>query len=130
VGCVVAIDEDRAVRVRFGSVDHRFERRSALRLAFALTVHKAQGSEYPAVIVPLFAEHRAMLRRAVIYTAMTRARSLLILVGQPAALASALAESRRDARGSGLRERLARAAGGPRRLELDPIESAGEDFTA
>jgi exodeoxyribonuclease V alpha subunit len=107
LGRVTAVEpKTKTVSVLFGGVPHRFEAWSDLKLAFALTVHKSQGSEYPVVILPLFLEHRVMLRRAVIYTAMTRAKKLLILVGQHAALSRALSETRRDLRGSLLRARL------------------------
>jgi exodeoxyribonuclease V alpha subunit len=107
LGRVTAVDPGRgAVTIVFGEAVHRFESFSDVKLAFALTVHKSQGSEYPVVILPLLLEHHVMLRRAVVYTAMTRARRLLVMVGQHGALARALAETRRDARGSLLRQRL------------------------
>lgn len=86
--------------------------------AFALTVHKSQGSEYPAVVLPLFTEHFPMLRRSVLYTAMTRAKKLLIIVGQKRALTLAVGEARRSERFSLLETRL----GGP-----GPAAFSGED---
>ena len=118
------------VEVRFGETTHRFDAWADLKLAFALTVHKSQGSEYPVVILPVFLEHRAMLRRAVIYTAMTRARSLLVIVGQPAALARALSETRRDVRGSLLSRRLATLRSGGSMLEADDETRNAMDETA
>jgi exodeoxyribonuclease V alpha subunit len=126
LGRVASVDaKTKIVEVRFGDAVHRFDSWSDLKLAFALTVHKAQGSEYPVVILPVFVEHRVMLRRAVIYTAMTRAKKLLVIVGQPAALARALSETRRDARGSLLGRRLAPAAATERRVE--PEDDPGRD---
>ena len=55
--------------------------------AYATTVHKAQGSEYPAVVIPLVTQHWAMLRRNLVYTAVTRGKRLVVVVGQPKALA-------------------------------------------
>jgi exodeoxyribonuclease V alpha subunit len=129
LGRVVEVSaETRTILVSFGGRTHRFESWMDLKLAFALTVHKSQGSEYPVVVLPVFLEHRVMLRRAVIYTAMTRAKKLLVIVGQPAALARALAEARRDARGSLLRLRLS-AVGDDRRVvayDQDAFEAVEE----
>ena len=61
-----------------------------LVLAYAVTIHKAQGSEYPAVIVPIAAQQASMLRRKLLYTAVTRASRLVIIVGSRAALAEAV----------------------------------------
>ena len=66
--------------------------------AFALTVHKSQGAEFPAVILALFPEHQLMLRRSVLYTAVTRARRLLVVVGTRAALSTAVADTRTQER--------------------------------
>jgi exodeoxyribonuclease V alpha subunit len=62
--------------------------------AFALTVHKSQGAEFPAVILALFPEHQLMLRRSVLYTAVTRAQRLLVVVGTRSALSSAVNDIR------------------------------------
>ena len=68
---------------------------SSFQLAYATSVHKAQGSQVPVVVVPLFGGHRMMLTRNLLYTAVTRAERATVLVGEPAALDFALA--RRDA---------------------------------
>ncbi len=107
LGQVVGINpESGVVDIVFGHEPHTFREWKDLSLAFALTVHKAQGSEYPVVIIPLFTEQRIMLRRSLVYTAMTRAKKLLIIVGQKAALAMAIEESRRWSRWTLLRSRL------------------------
>ena len=59
-------------------------------LAYATTVHKSQGSEYPAVVVPLTTQHFALLRRNLVYTAVMRGKRLAVLVGQKRALATAV----------------------------------------
>jgi exodeoxyribonuclease V alpha subunit len=59
-------------------------------LAYATTVHKAQGSEYPAVVIPVTTQHWAMLRRNLLYTGVTRGRRLVVLVAQPKAVAMAV----------------------------------------
>lgn len=75
--------------------------------AFAVTVHKAQGSEYPAVVIPLLREHGRMLRRDLLYTAITRARRLVVLLTEPDALERAVRTASSAARVSLLRRRLA-----------------------
>lgn len=77
-----------------------------LRLAYATTIHKSQGSEFPAVIVPLLGQHFVMLRRNLVYTAMTRARRLLVLLGSRQALAMAVRNTHQAPRYSRLAERL------------------------
>ena len=59
-------------------------------LAYATTVHKAQGSEYPAVVIPVTTQHYPMLRRNLLYTAVTRGRNLVVLMAQPKAVAIAV----------------------------------------
>jgi exodeoxyribonuclease V alpha subunit len=109
VGRVRAVDPDTGrLEAVFSGKTHVYRGAEAddLAPAFALTVHKAQGSEYPAVVLPLFTDHFPMLRRSVLYTAMTRARKLLIVVGQKRALALAVGEARRAERFSLLERRL------------------------
>ena len=81
-----------------------------LELAYAVTIHKAQGSEYPAVVIPLTTQHYPMLRRNLLYTGVTRGRELVVLVGQRRALGIAVSGSRADRRWSKLGDRLAAAA--------------------
>jgi exodeoxyribonuclease V alpha subunit len=75
-----------------------------LTLAYAQSVHKAQGSEYPAVVIPLLTSHFVMLSRNLLYTAVTRGKRLVVLVCDPRAIALALARDRRDERRSRLAE--------------------------
>jgi exodeoxyribonuclease V alpha subunit len=77
-----------------------------LAIAYAVTVHKAQGSEYPAVIVPLLRQHGRMLRRKLLYTAITRARRLVVLLTEPDALERAVRETGDLRRTTLLRQRL------------------------
>ncbi len=74
--------------------------------AFAVSVHRAQGSEFPAVVVPLTTQHFMMLRRNLLYTAVTRARKLVVLVGSRRALEIALQRAETESRWSGLAWRL------------------------
>ena len=75
--------------------------------AYAISVHKAQGSEYPAVVLPIMTTHYVMLQRNLLYTAITRAQRLVVLVGEPRAIAIAVRNARPLARYSGLATKLA-----------------------
>ncbi len=86
---------------------------SDLQPAFAITVHRSQGCEFPAVVVPLVMRHYLMLQRHLLYTAVTRARRLVVLVGARRALELALANSEQRDRESGLAERLRRLVVAP-----------------
>lgn len=78
----------------------------ALVLAYATSIHKSQGSEYPAVVIPFGTQHFVMLSRNLLYTAVTRARRLCVLVADKRAIRIALDEQRKDDRFTRLRERL------------------------
>jgi exodeoxyribonuclease V alpha subunit len=78
----------------------------SLRLAYAISIHKSQGSEYPAVVVALQTSHFPMLSRNLLYTAVTRAKRLCVLIADPRALRIALGELRREQRSTGLGQRL------------------------
>lgn len=80
--------------------------RSRLALAYCATIHKAQGSEYPAVVLPLLTEHFVMLQRNLLYTGLTRARKLAVIVGQRRALELAIQNDRPRHRLSFLAERI------------------------
>jgi len=85
--------------------------RNELQLAYAITVHKAQGSEFPCVILPLHTSHYALLQRNLLYTALTRGRKLVVVVGSRRAVGLAIANNRIQARHSGLRQRLREGCG-------------------
>jgi len=115
VGRVSNADEDaRELLVEFDgrSVTYDWEELDELSLAYACSVHKAQGSEYRAVILPLHTEHYVMLRRNLLYTAITRGREWVFLIGDRRALSMAVRNAHEDARLTMLTERIrARAAG-------------------
>ncbi len=93
IGRIEKIDDlDRRMQVRFDerSVAYDYSDLDELVLAYACSVHKAQGSEYPCVVVPLHTQHYVMLRRNLLYTAITRGRRLVVLVGARRALAIAV----------------------------------------
>jgi len=77
-----------------------------LALAYAVSIHKSQGSEYPVVIIPLLKAHFMMLQRNLIYTAVTRGRKKAIIIGDPAAFAMAVRNSESKTRRTLLKERL------------------------
>lgn len=77
-----------------------------LELAYAMTIHRAQGSEYHTVIIPLLAAHRVLLNRNLLYTAVTRAKGRVILVGQKKALFMAVSRTRKGKRNTILAERM------------------------
>ncbi len=82
-----------------------------LTLAYAMSVHKSQGSEYPVIILPLVFSHRIMLQRTLLYTAVTRARQKVVLLGKKAALYQAISNDKTRRRYSLLAERLVGADG-------------------
>jgi exodeoxyribonuclease V alpha subunit len=111
VGLVASIDpEDISMTVRFDGRDVAFEASDLddLILAYACTVHKSQGSEYPAVVIPLLTTHFMMLTKNLLYTAVTRGKRLVVLVCDPRALELALSAGRSSgARHEPRRTRLA-----------------------
>jgi exodeoxyribonuclease V alpha subunit len=111
VGIVVRVEpEEERLAVKFDEREVVYEDAAldVLTLAYATSIHKSQGSEYAAVVVPLLTTHFVMLSRNLVYTAVTRAKRLCVLVADPRALALALAETRREERVTRLAERLRR----------------------
>ena len=97
---LIAHFDGREVAYGFGELDE-------LVLAYATTIHKSQGSEYPAVVIPLTTQHYTMLARNLLYTGVTRGKRLVVLVGQRRALAIAVKNGSGRRRWSKLREWLA-----------------------
>jgi exodeoxyribonuclease V alpha subunit len=109
VGLVAGIDpEDGAMRVRFDEKEVAFDAAELddLVLAYACTVHKSQGSEYPAVVIPLLTNHFVMLSRNLLYTAVTRGKRLVVLVCDARAVDLALSDHRTGHRRTHLAARL------------------------
>lgn len=111
-GVVVSIDEAGKVAVAFDErvVEYSKGQASALRLAYALTIHKSQGSEWPWIVVVCHSTHTYMLSRQLIYTAITRAKKGVVLVGDEAGLERALKNVAPSKRNTSLTERLRGAA--------------------
>src|SRR5215203_5820820 len=110
LGTVARIDEDEgAVVVDFEGreVAYPFGELDTLVPAFATTIHKSQGSEYPAVVIPVVTQHYTMLARNLLYTGVTRGRRLVVLVGQKKAIAIAVRGGQMKRRWTKLREWLA-----------------------
>jgi len=116
IGRVAALDPDeqeltvdydgRLVTYDFGELDE-------LALAYSLSIHKSQGSEYPAVLIPLHTQHYALLQRNLLYTAVTRGRQLVVLVGSVKALSLAVQRQDTARRYTALKWRLEHGAEPP-----------------
>ena len=87
-------------------VDYSFRQLEELELAYAITIHKSQGSEYPAVVVPVHSGPRMLMTRNLIYTAVTRARSCVCLVGIPETFQAMVNNEMEQRRYTGLKARL------------------------
>ncbi|NTU53311.1 MAG: ATP-dependent RecD-like DNA helicase [Chlorobiaceae bacterium] len=87
-------------------VEYAFSELEEMSLAYATSIHKSQGSEYPAVVIPLAMQHFTMLERNLIYTAVTRGRKLVVIVTEPKALAIAIQNCKSKRRLTGLVQRL------------------------
>ncbi len=109
LGTIVAIDlEEQEVAVRFAerTVTYDYADLSELALAWAITIHKAQGSEYPVVLLPIFTQHYILLSRNLLYTGLTRAKKRAILVGQTKAIGMAISRVMDNERYTALATRL------------------------
>jgi exodeoxyribonuclease V alpha subunit len=91
--------EGRAVRYDFSETDE-------LTLAYAVSVHKSQGSEYPAVVVPLMTQHFPLLQRNLLYTAITRGKQMVVLIGNRKAVHIALGNNKPRLRASRLAQQI------------------------
>lgn len=110
LGLVRAIRaKDDEVRVAFDGreVSYGLQDLESLQRAYAITIHKSQGSEYPAVVIPLVREHSIMLARNLLYTAATRGKRLVVLVAEPWALDTAVSGARTRRRWTRLKDMLA-----------------------
>ncbi|MCC7518947.1 MAG: AAA family ATPase [Verrucomicrobiae bacterium] len=110
LGRIVAIDRDAAklsVRVDDRLVEYEFNDLDELLPAYAISIHKSQGSEYPVVVLPILTQHYVMLQRNLLYTAITRGKKLVIVVGTAKALALAVRNEKTAQRYGMLKARLA-----------------------
>jgi exodeoxyribonuclease V alpha subunit len=109
IGTIVSVDLTKGTLIAdFDGERHLFERSefNDVALAYAISIHKSQGSEYPIVIVPLLKAHFMMLQRNLIYTAITRGRKKVFIVGEPAAYGMAVRNAESKLRCTHLREKI------------------------
>jgi len=110
LGRIAVVDpEDGSVKVDFIDrvVNYESDELDEISLAYATSVHKSQGSEYPVVVLPLHTSHYLLLHRSILYTAVTRGKKLVVIVGSRKALAMAIRNFRVEKRNTGLMEKLA-----------------------
>jgi exodeoxyribonuclease V alpha subunit len=118
IGRIAAVDEEEStIRVEYDGreVLYEFGELDEIALAYAITIHKSQGSEYPAVVIPLSMQHYTLLERNLIYTAVTRAKKLVMIIGDPKAISMAVGNKRSSQRLTGL---TAMISASPDRLEI------------
>lgn len=109
IGSVVSVDlHERTLMVDYSGnkVEYDVSELDEITLAYAITVHKSQGSEYRAVVIPLLMSHYVMLERNLLYTAVTRAKGLCVVIGSKKALWYAVSHMKADKRNTLLKERL------------------------
>ncbi|MBM3893826.1 ATP-dependent RecD-like DNA helicase, partial [Candidatus Dependentiae bacterium] len=109
MGTIIGIDKsDQKIIVSFGDRDleYDFSELSELVLAYAISIHKSQGSEFRVVVIPLFMQHFVLLQRNLIYTAITRAKQYCVLIGQPRAIAMGINNNKGVDRRTFLKEYL------------------------
>jgi exodeoxyribonuclease V alpha subunit len=106
VSAIEPVEQEVVVEYEGRGVSYDFSELDELSLAFACSIHKAQGSEYPAVVIPLHTQHYVMLQRNLLYTGVTRGKKLVALVGSRKALSIAVHKQETAFRYSLLRQRL------------------------
>ena len=109
LGWIKEIDlEEGIVKIQFDEreLEYLFSELDEISLAYAISIHKSQGSEYPCVIVPVVIQHYLLLQRNLIYTAITRAKKLAILIGEKRALAIGIKNEKREKRYTNLKAKI------------------------
>ena len=109
IGTIISVDLQKGTLIAdFDGERHTFDRGEfgSIGLAYAISIHKSQGSEYPVVIIPLLKGHFMMLQRNLIYTAITRGRKKVFVVGEPAAYGMAVRNAESKTRCTHLREKI------------------------
>lgn len=115
IGLIIAVNaegakDEKNVIIQFDTRElvYEFDELDEVSLAYATTIHKAQGSEYPAVVIPITMQHFPLLERNLLYTGVTRGKSLVVIIGQVKALGMAVKTTRSAQRLTNLRDRLVR----------------------
>jgi exodeoxyribonuclease V alpha subunit len=114
IGRITNIDREiQEVTINFDGkeVNYEFSELDEIILSYAISVHKSQGSEYPAIIIPLLTQHYMLLQRNLLYTAITRGKKLVVLVGSKKAIAIAVRNNQPLKRYTLLKSRLQKALG-------------------
>ncbi len=109
IGRISSVDtQEKCLVVRYDDrmVGYDWEELDEIVAAYAISIHKSQGSEYPAVVIPIMVQHYMLLQRNLIYTGVTRGKRLVVLVGEPRALAMAIKNNRMQKRFTWLAHRL------------------------
>ncbi len=108
IGVIAGIDSEKQLRVEFDGKIASYERQELDQLihAYAVSIHKSQGSEYPAVVIPLGTQHFMMLQRSLLYTAVTRGKRLVVIVGSKRAVQLAVRNADARQRFTWLAERV------------------------
>ena len=120
IGTISKVDlEERELTVDFDgrNVNYDVSELEELTLAYAITIHKAQGSEYPIVVMPFTMSHYVMLQRNLLYTGVTRAKKILVLIGDRKAVSYAIRNETTTARNTKLAQRL--SIGSPESMEVE-----------
>jgi exodeoxyribonuclease V alpha subunit len=114
IEAIISKDEETMTRIRYPDwqepqgklVEYGVAQLEQLMLAYSITIHKSQGSEFPVVVIPISTQHNIMLQRNLLYTAITRGRKLVVLVGEERALQQAVRTVKSMRRHTRLQERL------------------------
>ena len=109
IGIITDVDtQSRMITVQFDDklIEYEFEALNNLELAYAITVHKSQGNEFNAVVIPIYAVPSMLCYRNLLYTAVTRAKKILILVGEVSVMRSMVENNRKTLRFSALKSLL------------------------
>ena len=125
IGIVAKVDlEDRTLTIDFDGrmVEYDATELDEVTLAYATTIHKSQGSEYPIVVIPILMTHYAMLQRNLIYTGITRAKKICVLIGQTKALYYAVKNLTVSKRNTLLKERLRGTVGETDNAQSVPVQ--------
>ncbi len=109
IGCIESVSRETSeLFINFDgrSVEYSFNELDEISLAYAITIHKSQGSEYPCVVIPMAMQYYTLLERNLLYTGVTRGKTLVVLIGQTKAMAMAVKSHRAKRRKTLLRQRL------------------------
>ena len=131
IGRIAAIDDEAqevTVAIDGRPVVYEFSDLDELVLAYGVSIHKSQGSEYPAIVIPVMIQHYIMLQRNLLYTGVTRGKKLVVLVGTKKALGIAVRNNKTIARNTYLAQRIAKNVVQRRGIERVRIQASSLDL--